>query len=391
MKISTAFAGFYIPLRMEQKKKIAFVSNTLWSIFRFRFSLIRQLLKDDYNVLVVAPEDNTRPHFDNIENLEFVPLRHLKQGFSSPWGELKLKKELEQVYLQHNPDLVFHYTIKPNIFGTLAARSAGIPCIAVVTGMGYAFINSGILGLLVIPLYRNAARKANQVWFLNEGDKIHFIRKGIIRRTPSLILPGEGIDTEKFQPMANNSREPEKIRFLMIARLLNNKGVREFVSAAAQVKSKFPDIEFTIAGSYDPSLPDSIPEELFNQISDGKRISYVSQSQDIRNEIRQADAVVLPSYAEGLSMSLMEAAAMEKPLIATNVSGCRELVMHGISGYLCEVKNAHDLAEKMIRFIQLPAENKLMMGKNGRKLMIEKFDLKEVIHIYKENIRQLLP
>lgn len=376
---------------MEQKKKIAFVSNTLWSIFRFRFSLIRQLLKDGYTILVVAPEDDTRIHFENVENLIYVSLLHLKQGFSSPFGELKLKKELQQIYLQYQPDLIFHYTIKPNIFGTMAARSNGIPCIAVVTGMGYAFTNAGTLSLLVIPLYRYALKKANQVWFLNEGDKIHFIRKGIIRRTPSLILPGEGIDTNEFHPIDKRHENPKMVRFLMIARLLNNKGVKEYVSAARVVKTKFANTEFSLAGSYDPALPDSIPEELYDRISNGKEIRYISRTADIRIEISKADCVVLPSYAEGLSMSLMEGASMEKPLIATNVSGCRELVMHGISGYLCEVKNADDLAEKMIRFIQLPSENKLMMGKNGRKLMIEKYELQQVIHIYKENIRQLLP
>lgn len=376
---------------MEQKKKIAFVSNTLWSIFRFRFSLIRQLLKDGYLILVVAPEDDTLRHFEHLENLSYVPLFHLKQGFSSPFGELKLRKELQQIYRQHQPDLIFHYTIKPNIFGTMAARANGIPNIAVVTGMGYAFTNSGILSLLAIPLYNRALKKANQVWFLNEGDKIYFIRKGIIRRTPSLILPGEGIDTNKFQPIEKVHESREMVRFLMISRLLNNKGVKEYVAAARTVKAKFANTEFAIAGSYDSTLPDRIPEELYGVIKQGKEIRYISQTDDIRNEIADADCIVLPSYAEGLSMSLMEGASMEKPLIAANVSGCRELVMHGISGYLCEVKNADDLAEKMTRFVQLPSENKLMMGKNGRKLMIEKYELQQVIHIYKENIRQLLP
>ncbi len=375
---------------MEQKKTIAFVSNTLWSIFRFRFSLIKNLLSDGYHILVIAPADETERHFAGIPGLQFIPLAEMSTGFASPFRELKLFRELKIIYLRHQPNLIFHYTIKPNILGSFAARSAGIRSVAVVTGMGYAFVNKPLLRSIAIPLYKKAVRQSAQVWFLNEGDKIFFVRKGIINTTQSFLLPGEGIDTSWFAPVNSVPNPKEQTHFLMIARILKNKGVKEFAAAAALVRKKYPETVFTIMGKYDPTLPDAVSESEFQHFLEQKAFRYIPQSDDVRIQISEADCVVLPSYAEGLSMSLMEGASMEKPILATNVSGCRELVLHGISGYLCEPKDIGDLAEKMESLIALKPENRKMMGRNWRHLMLEKYELRTVIGIYRENIQKML-
>ncbi len=371
---------------MWDKKRIAFVSNSLWSIFHFRINIIRLLINKGFDVTVLAPPDDS--FIENIaaEKLNFIPLKHLHPRKMLPWQEIQLFDELKKHYTALRPDLVFHYTIKPNIIGSMAAGAAKVKSVAVITGLGYTLVNNRVVSFFVRPLYRMALQHPEEVWFLNEGDREFFVSAKMTPFNKTFILPGEGVDTNFFTPAKHNSKNNTALRFLMISRILNNKGVNEFVEAAQRLAGQHPGIQFILMGKHEPDGPDAVPKVKLAEWAQKNSIIYLPYSKEVRDEIAKADCVVLPSYAEGLSVSLMEAAAMAKPLIASDVNGCRELVIDNQSGYLCRPRDVNDLVEKMEKLISLSKEARLAMGNNGRKLIIEKYAVDIINEIYLRKI-----
>lgn len=364
-------------------KKIFLVSRCSWTLYNFRAGLMRKL-KEEGNIVVGggASDDG----FMSKIGLLGIPFKTLpvdKKGIN-PQADIKLFITLYNWYRKERPDIVHHFTIKPVIYGSLAARLAGIPrIINTVTGLGYIFTSEDKKGLksIVERLYQAAFNAAHLTFFLNQDDFDFFYKKQLIKNTKYWLLPGEGIDCIHFSPnsnIENQTRENEKVIFLMSSRLLRDKGVYEFVEAAREVKIFFPETKFLLLGKRDERNPSVILENELNQWKKENVVDWLGEVSDVRPIISKSDIVVLPSYREGLPRSLLEAAAMEKPLITTDVIGCRNVIEDGITGILVPVKNSKALAKAMKKMIENPVL-RLEMGKAGRKKIIKEFEEKNVI------------
>ena len=371
------------------KPKLCFVSNTAWSMVRFRLDLFRAL-KEDYEIVVVAPPDDQVPRLETA-GLRFIPLQQLAAKGMNPVQDFRLYRELKTIYRREQPAVIFHYTPKPNIYGSLAAAAAGIPAVAVVTGLGYTFLNGWLLRQVASGLYRFALRHARQVWFLNRADRDLFLQRWLVKPAKASLLPGEGVNThETYRPDGIPPALPPAgtTRFLLIGRLLYDKGVREFVEAARRLRATHPEARFMLLGYLHIKNPSAVSaEQLDEWVAEGC-VEYLGSTDDVRPYIASADCVVLPSYREGMSTTLQESAAMARPLIATDIPGCRELVNNGVTGFLCKPRDAGSLAQQMARFLRLSRAEQQQMGIAGRQKMTDEFSIKQVVAIYRDFLRQ---
>jgi len=366
---------------------ILIVSNTSWYLYNFRLGLIKLLLERGYEVSTLAPQD------ESSANLQDAGCRHIHLEMDNkgvnPLSDLTMKRKLSRIYSEISPDLVVHYTIKPVIYGSMAAAKLGIPFINNITGLGTAFIKTNWLTSLVKGLYRLSQKNADHVFFQNADDKELFSRDRLIpENVPQEVIPGTGIDTDHFNVRPYPESNP--VTFLLIARMLWDKGVGEFVEAATQIKSEFSDVRFQLLGFLDVSNRTAISRQQMQIWTEQGIIEYLGETDDVRPYITDADCVILPSYREGLPRTLLEAAAMGRPIIATNVTGCREVVEHGVNGYLCKARDANDLAEKMKDMIKLSMDERREMGLRGRKKMEENFNEKSVVQKIVNRIESVL-
>ncbi len=366
-------------------KRIVMVTNTSWSMIKFRLGVMKRLVQEGYEVIVIAPRDK---HSDDFQALgcHYIELKMDNKG-RNMLNDLRLIYKLQKVYKKLNPDLIFHFTIKPNIYGSLAAKLAGKKSIAVVTGLGYTFIHDNLTAKIAKFLYKHSLKYAQKVWFINIEDKNKFILGELVAEEKMDLLPSEGINLEKFSPI-KIKRTDNIFRFILIARLLWDKGVGEYVKAAKVLKSRYKNVEFQLLGFIDAQNPKAISQEQVDFWVDEGYINYLGATDDVRTFIAKADCVVLPSYREGVSMILMESAAMQKPIIATNVPGCRDLVNNNITGYLCKMQDYHDLVEKMDKLLHLKEKDRKKMGIEARKLMKAEYDEKFVIDKYLATVKE---
>ncbi len=364
-------------------KKIVLVCNTSWGMMMFRSGLMKRLVKEGYHVSVLAPLDD---HSSEIEDIgcHYVNVPMDNKG-ANIFKDLLLLRRLYKHYKRIQPDLIFHYTIKPNVFGTLAAHYANSNSIAVVTGLGYTFINHGLTSKIAKILYKISLRHAQRVWFINHEDRKKFIKERIIPRDLMEILPGEGVDMQMYAPRKKTIQD-EKFRFVLIARLLWDKGVGELVKASEVVKEIHPNVEVQLVGFVDAKNPQAISKEQVEYWESKGWIKYMGSTTDVRDFIAEADCIVLPSYREGISKILMESASMERPIIASNVPGCRDIVEHGNSGYLCEVMDSYDLAQNMLKMVNLSQTQRDKMGKVAREHISRDFDEDIVLQKYLHTI-----
>lgn len=368
--------------------KILLCANAAWNIRNYRWGLVQALREDGHQVAVVAPVDGTAPDIAAAG----VPVHDLamSRAGTNPLADLALLGALVRVYRTVAPDVVLHYTIKPNIYGTLAAHRLGIPSIANVAGLGTAFEKAGPLRFLAERLYRFAFRRAAWVFFQNPDDREHFLRRRLVPADRAGLLPGSGVDTLRFWPPAGQ-REPGPARFLLAARLLRDKGIGEYVEAGRRLRADGLEAELVLAGPIDPASPSAVPEDQIRGWSDDGLVTYTGYHADIRGELARADCVVLPSYyREGVPRSLLEAASMARPIITTDSVGCREAVEDGVTGYLVRPRDAGDLAQAMRRFLALGEGERAVMGAAGRAKMLRDFDESIVIDRYREAIAQAL-
>lgn len=367
--------------------RIVLVSNTAWSLYNFRQNIIRSLLASGAEIVAIAPADEFSPKLAAL-GCQVINLPMAAQGVN-PLEDLGLFGRLVVLYRRLEPDFIFHYTVKPNIYGSLAARVAGVRSIAVPTGLGYAFVNENWVSRVARALYRLAFRFPEQVWFLNEDDRSEFVMCGLVRPDKAYVLPGEGIDTDHFAPLPSRIAVGEGCcRFLLVARMLWDKGVGEYVAAARQLKQRYPRAEFQLLGATGVSNPSVIgTEQIEAWVAEGV-VEYLGTTTDVRPNIAAADCVVLPSYREGISRTLLEAAAMAKPIIASDVPGCRELVLPGVSGLLCVPRDASALADALEQIIRLPAAELQEMGLQGRQLVSASFSDQAVVAHYVAVLRR---
>ena len=296
---------------------------------------------------------------------------------------------MKKIYEELSPNLVIHYTIKPVIYGSLAARDLGIPFVNNITGLGTAFIKTNWLTWLVKRLYRLSQKNADYVLFQNVDDRELFSRDRLIpENVPQEVIPGTGIDTDHFNVRPYPESNP--VTFLLIARMLWDKGVREFVEAARQIKSEFSNVNFQLLGFLDVENRTAISRIQVERWDKDGIVEYLGYTDDVREHIAFSSCVVLPSYREGLPRTLLEAAAMGRPIIATDVTGCREIVQDGQNGLLCKPRDAKDLAEKMKDMIILSADERQKMGLKGRIKMEENFDQRIIVEKIVSRIESVL-
>ncbi len=365
--------------------KIAFVANTTWNLVHFRQNLIKTFLAEGHQVTAVAPPDSESEQILKLWQCEFLSIQMDNKG-SSPFKDLLLCSNLYQLYRTQKFDVILHFTIKPNIYGSFACALAGIPCVNNVTGLGTVFIRQNFTSRIALLLYRVAFLFPKKVFFQNIDDRDLFIKRKLVKVEKTDLLAGSGIDTNFFKPVP---KKKSNFVFLMIARLLYDKGILEYMEAVRTLKAENIDAEFWLLGKIETDQNLGVPRGTLLTWEKENLIRYLGVSSDVREWIGQADCVVLPSYREGTPRALLEGASMGKPLIATNVAGCKEVVEDGINGFLCEVRNAQDLAKKMKLMINLEEEKRKDMGKASREIAIRKFGEHLVIEKYKEVIKRL--
>ena len=321
----------------------------------------------------MAPVDKFIVYTEAIRQVTHVPLRHLHRDSVNPLRDLRLFWELIRLYRKYKPDLVLHYTVKPNIYGGLAAKFLGLSSIAVITGLGYPLIHSGWINSITRFLYKISLPHHCRVIFENHDDKLLFEQSGLVNTAKSSSIKGCGVDTDFFKPNGL-MRQNDRIIFTFIGRLLYDKGIREFVEAARMVKKDNQSVEFWMIGEIDRENPSAVRnEDLVDWIRDPS-ILYHGATDNIRKYIEQSDCIVLPSYREGMPRVIMEAMAMERPVITTDTAGCRETVEDNVNGYLVPVKDSVSLANAMRKFIQLDQITRLQMGQSGRRKVEMEFD-----------------
>lgn len=363
--------------------KILFSGNTAWSMYNFRRKIFEFCINSGIEVLVTAPEDNIFSKKITEMGCKFIPVNLSRKG-TNPIKDYNLYLSYKKILKEEKPDGCFFYTIKPNIYGGMAAGKLGVPFITITTGLGYIFNNDSIVSRIAKKLYKISFRKAQKVWFLNTDDINSFISENIIPDNKAMLLKGEGIDTEFFSV---SDVKNEKFSFIMISRILWDKGVGIYADAARILKKKYPEVEFKLLGAIDRNNPMGIPESTIREWHNEGVVNYMGEVQDVRPYINSSSCVVLPSfYREGIPFCLMEGAASGKPLITTDNVGCREVVRDAYNGFICKTKDTESLTDAMEKMIKLPYDERIAMGKNGREFMKNEFDIKLIIEEYRKAI-----
>ena len=362
---------------MEKILKIIVIGALPSSLLNFRGELLKVLITKDHEVLAMASKADSCV----IEEIESLSIKYIDYDVSrnglNPLADINTFFNFCKVFKENKPDLVLAYTIKPIIWGGLAARFSGINNFyALVTGLGFAFQKGSFLKNMLInivkALYRSSLKKAEGVIFQNKDNQQVFVDNNLVESNRCHLVNGSGVDLSLFEKAGLTDGNS----FLLIARLLGDKGIREYAQASKIVKNKYPNSIFNLVGPEDPS-PDGIPVQEVIQWHDDGIIVYHGGTDDVRPYIEQSNIFVLPSYHEGMPRTVLEAMAMGRPILTTNVPGCKETVINGENGWLVEKGNAEQLAEKIIWFIENKAEWR-RMGHNSHAIVTDKFDVHKV-------------
>lgn len=362
---------------IEKKTTLALVANSAWNIHNFRRGLIDAFLAKGYRVLLLAPDGPERTSLE-ATGAQFLPLENLRRKGLNPLRDLALAREMYRIYRDQGVSVVLHFTIKPVIYGSFAARRAGAQNICTLTGLGYTFLSGRKTNWLVRQLYRLALQRADMVFFHNPDDRDLFVRDGLVSASRAAVVPGSGLQLADY-PLASYT-EAIPGRFLFAGRLLTDKGVREFVAAARLAKRQNPTLSFHLLGPFDPGNPAGIAAEELETWTREGIVEYDGVAADIRPHLRRSSVVVLPSYREGCPRVLLEAAASGRALIGADVAGVREVVKDGENGWLVPVKDVEALAEAMLG--AAVQESLAAMGGAGRAWVAERFAEEEVVGAY---------
>ena len=349
--------------------KILIATNHSYMFYRFRKELVETLMQEHEVIL-------STPFVGHEDNLKAMGLRCINTEIDrrsiNPFKDMKLLKTYRKMLDDIQPDLVITYSIKPNIYMGSACKTKGIPYVTNVQGLGTAF-EKPVLSNVVSVMYRSALRKARTVFFENEENAQFFLHKNIISAQQMKVLPGAGINLDEYPyvPMQDDG----VCRFLFVGRIMKEKGVYEFFTAAKTIKAEFgEEVAFDVVGFYE----DAYKETVDQLVADGV-IRFHGFQTDVHPFYEAANCVVLPSYHEGMSNVLLEAAATGRPLITSDIPGCREAVEDGVSGYICPAKDADALYDAMQRFVELPESWRAEMGRRGREQMEQRFSKAAVV------------
>lgn len=368
--------------------KILFIDNTAHHLYG-QLHLMSALKKAGYQVVYCCPDDGN--YFNKIAANGFaaIPIK-ISIRSRNPLKELALFLKYYAIFRRQQPDLICGFTIKPNLYGAIAARYLKIPFIASVTGLGYSFMRDNWLKAIVICLYQFAFKAVAAILFQNATDKDMFLRYNIIASQSIIkVLPGDGVDINRFY-YAGLREFATDCRFIFSGRLLWDKGLGDLVDGFRLVKSKYFNSELLVIGNYFPDNPAAISESQIMQWQSEGLIYYLGMIDDVPKVLENCDCLVLTSYREGMPRSLLEACSMGKPIISVMTPGCSEVIIDGYNGYVAEVGSISSIASSMIRFIESSHDVRLQMGLNGRKFMEERFNQTEVIDEFIRLVNQII-
>lgn len=360
-------------------RRILILANFDVGLYKFRKELIQELLDQGNEVYISLPNGEL------VENLKKIGCRFVdtyvdRRGIN-PKTDLKLLLFYKKLIKKIKPDQVITYTIKPNIYGGMVCRFLKVPYAVNITGLGTAFQKDGAVKKLVVYLYRIALKKAKVVFFENVGNKQELLKYNIVKEEQTCVLNGAGVNLEEY-PFCEYPPEGET-RFLFIGRVMKEKGVDELFEAAGRIKSEYENVYFDIVGP----MEDDYKEKIDSLVERGV-IEYYGYQEDVKPFIKKSHCFVLPSYHEGMANTLLEAAAMGRPLITSRIHGCMEAVEDGVTGFCCEKQSTDSLYTMMKKNIEFPYELNRTMGMAGRKRMEEIFDKRKVVEKTIEKLNQ---
>ena len=373
---------------MGSKKKIILSINTVWNVVNFRATLIQFLLDKNYEVFVLAQSDDYDQEL-SLLNVHFISLPINSQKLSI-FNDLKLLMIYIWYFYKIKPDIYLGYTIKPNLYGSIAANIFNIPIVNNINGLGKAFSFEGLLSNFARYAYKFALKKSKTIFFQNQEDKDFFVSMRIADDFNACLLPGSGVDLDAFNEDLFEKNSNQSFTFILIARLLKEKGIFEYIQAARLTLKDFPNTTFHLMGIIDEKNPSSVSVNQINDWQEEGIIDFLGAKDDVRPYIAQADCVVLPSYYnEGTPKCLLEAASMSKPIITTDWKGCRDTVDHGINGLLCkprDVQDLHSCFNKIINMSELDIQKFKFSSREKAKMFDEKIVFKKYLESIEANL-----
>jgi galacturonosyltransferase len=360
---------------------ILILSNSDSGLYDFRKEVLLKLLEKGYQVQVSVPDTG---HVDKIRALgcEIIPTSFDRRGMN-PFQDLKLFGFYLGLLRSRRPEAVFTYTIKPNIYGGLAARLIRIPCLSNITGLGTTLEHEGPLQKLILMMYRTALKKAACVFFQNQGNRAYLLSRGCITGK-TRVIPGSGVNLSEHCAAAYPD-EAQPVRFLSIMRLMKDKGIEELLEAAGRVHEKHPEVEFGLLGAYEEESRARYEPQVA-ALEKAGALRYYGYRDDVPRFLAECQAVVHPSYHEGMSNVLLEAAATARPVLASAVEGCLDTFQDGVSGISFPAQSAEGLVEALERFLALSYEERRRMGERGREYVEQRFDRTLVVDAYMEEL-----
>lgn len=356
--------------------KIMLTANSMRNLVHFRGPLLDAFQQRGFEIIALAPDDLAGEASPPAVCRSIA----IDRAGLDPFRDWQTVRAYARALRDDAPDVLFGFTPKANIYGGLAARVARVPFIPTVSGLGTGFLKGGIVRSVMQILYRQAFRRSPIIFFQNPDDRDIFIERRLVRPQQARMAPGSGVDLDHFRPVDPPQAPP--FRLLFIGRLLADKGLRELIEAVDRLRQGGRSIELTLVGSADEGNPSSIPQAERDNWQASGLAALLGHQVDVRPAIAGCHSVVLPSYREGLPRSLLEASAMGRPMIATDVPGCREIVRDGETGILCQSRDAASLADAIDRMMSLQGKERARMGSAARELVEKRFGQAQVVDLY---------
>ncbi len=356
--------------------KVLILSNSIGGLFHFRRELVEELIKLKHDVFISAPQSSIVENFKEM-GCHFIKTDISRHG-TNPFTDLRLLMKYMSIINDVRPDIVLTYTIKPNIYGGIACQIKHVPYLANITGLGTSIANGGLLSRITLFLYKKGLQGAKCVFFQNVTNQQVFLEKNLVVKERTQLIPGSGVNLDHFT-FEEYPSDGEGIRFLFIGRIMRDKGIGELLEATKKIKNTFPKVAVDILGGFDGAY-----EKIIQKAVDDGLVVYHGFQTDVRPFIRQAHCMVLPSYHEGMANVLLEGSASGRPVIATDVPGCRETYEDGVTGLSCKAKDADSLYEAMMKFVQLDNARRAEMGRKARERVEKLFSRRIVIQKYLE-------
>jgi len=366
---------------------IVFSSNSSWYLFNFRIRTLKYLIERGYNIVCISPKDSYSSKLTDIgcvhEDIE------IRSKSKNPVMDLKIFLKYFYLYWRLKPLICFHFTIKPNIYGTIAAAIFRVKVINNITGLGTTFIHKNFISCIVKFLYLISQPFAYKILCQNDDDFNLLTNSGLVKKRQLQLIPGSGVDIKKFSPILKSYEENQVYTFIYIGRMLADKGLRELISAVKTLNQNEILCNLVLYGPCDADNISSISMKEINHWKSIPGVSYEGVTDNPHLALQKADCVVLPSYREGMPRSLLEAGAMGLPSIATNVPGCRHIIQHNINGLLCDAKNIQSLKQAMRKMINIPLKDQIIMGQRAREIVVSKFDEQLLIDMTLDFVKKI--